>query len=277
MGAVVGALIDGDDGLPAEEVGLWAKVKHDLLRRYLDISRATRNKFLNGQSKSAAFIDLFCGPGRARVKETGEWIDGSAVAAWKISQHGGAPFSEIYIADLDIERRYATVERLQRLNAPVRVLEGSAVEAAVQLPSVINHYGLHFAFLDPFSLGALDFRLFSSLSSLKRVDILVHVSAMDLQRNLDANLGSVASNFDKFAPGWRSHVDSHRSQLEVRRQVFEYWRNLVADLGKRPSTQMKLISGSINQPLYWLLLVAENDLAHKFWSAATDTGQGDLF
>jgi len=59
--------------------------------------------------------------------------------------------------------------------------------------------------------------------------------------------------------------------------VFEYWRNLVADLGKRPSTQMKLISGSINQPLYWLLLVAENDLAHKFWSAATDTGQGDLF
>ena len=27
----MGKLIDGDDGLPAEEVGVWAKEKHDCL------------------------------------------------------------------------------------------------------------------------------------------------------------------------------------------------------------------------------------------------------
>lgn len=273
----MGALIDGDDGLPAEEVGAWTKIKHGRLRRYLDISRAARNKFLNGRSKSAAFIDLFCGPGRARVRETGEWIDGSAVAAWKISKQGGAPFSDIYIADLDIDRRDATVERLRRLNAPVSVLEESAVEAAAHLPSVINRYGLHFAFLDPFSLGVLDFRLLESLSSVKRIDMMVHVSAMDLQRNLDTNLALTANDFDKFAPDWRTHVDVNRPQLEVRRQVVEYWRTLVANLGKRPSTRMELITGSKNQPLYWLLLVADHDLAHRFWSVATDTGQRELF
>jgi hypothetical protein len=41
----MGKLIDGDDGLPADEVGIWAKEKHSYLRRYLDISRATRKKW----------------------------------------------------------------------------------------------------------------------------------------------------------------------------------------------------------------------------------------
>ena len=260
----MGSLIDGDDGLPAEKVGSWAKEKYEYLRRYLDISRATRNKFLTGKSKSATFIDIFCGPGRARVKETGEWIDGSAVAAWKISQEGGAPFSDMYIADIVDQRRAATVERLNRLKAPVRELTGSAVDAAAEVAKTINPYGLHFAFVDPFSLGALDFKIIQSLARLKRIDMLIHVSAMDLQRNLGTNLGPDGSIFDSFAPGWREKVDLARPPQAVRQQFVEYWRDLVAGLGKRPSTRMKLITGSNGQRLYWLLLAAENNLAHKF-------------
>lgn len=273
----MGALVDGDDGLPAEEVGAWARKKHDRLRRYLDISRATRKKFLTGQSKSATFIDLFCGPGRAKVKETGEWIDGSAVAAWKISQKGGAPFSDIYIADIDEERRAATVERLNRLKAPVRELKGAAVDAAAELAKVINPYGLHFAFIDPFNLGALDFKIIQALAKIKRIDMLIHVSAMDLQRNLSINVGGGNSAFDSFAPGWREKVDLARPQQAIRQQVVEYWRDLVAGLGKKPSTRMELITGSNGQRLYWLLLAADNELAHKFWNVATTSEQGSLF
>ena len=272
----MGKLIEGDDGLPAEEVGVWAKEKHERLRRYLDISRAARKMFLEGPSKSGTFIDLFCGPGRACVKKTGEWIDGSAIAAWNISQEGGAPFSDIYIADIDEERRGATIERLKRLNAPVHELTGAAVDAAAEISRTANPYGLHFAFIDPYGLGDLNFAIIQSLASLKRIDMLIHVSAMDLQRNLDINLGAEESAFDKFAPGWRENVDLARSQQEVRRQVVMYWRDLVADLGKRPSNRMELIKGSTGQRLYWLLLVAENNLAHKFWNVATDTGQMSL-
>jgi len=273
----MGALIDGDDELPAEEVGAWAKEKHDRLRRYLNISRSARNKFLMGPSKSATFIDLFCGPGRALVKETGEWIDGSAVAAWKISQEKGAPFSEVYVADRDGNRRAATVARLSRLGAPVRELTGEAVNAAAEVARTINPYGLHFAFVDPFNLGALDFRIIQSLATLKRIDMLIHVSAMDLQRNLGINIGADGSAFDSFAPGWREKVDLARPQQAIRQQVVEYWRDLVAGLGKKPSTRMELITGTNGQRLYWLLLAADNDLAHKFWNVATDNGQGSLF
>lgn len=271
-------LIEGDDGLLATEVGEWAKQKHEFLLRYLDISSAARKKFLEGRSKSAAFIDVFCGPGRARVRKTGEWIDGSAVAAWKISQASGAAFSEMLVADIDDDSREATAERLRRLGAPVRELQGSAIDAAAEAARTVNSHGLHFAFIDPFSLRALDFQILRSLASLRRIDMLIHVSRMDHQRNLGINITSKESALDEFVPGWRENVDLERSQREIRRQVIEYWKKLVKDIGKTPSAKWELIKGSRRQPLYWLLLVAEHDLAHKFWEEAVDTySQHELF
>ena len=35
-----------DDGLPLDEVGAWAKDKHDRLRKYVDITRSVRKKFV---------------------------------------------------------------------------------------------------------------------------------------------------------------------------------------------------------------------------------------
>src|SRR3979409_2033082 len=88
-----------DDGLPVDEVGSWAKDKHDRLRKYVDASKAARRKFVQG-SGGATFIDLFCGSGRAVVRETGEVIDGSPLVAYKSAVSGGVPFTEIHIADL---------------------------------------------------------------------------------------------------------------------------------------------------------------------------------
>src|SRR3954462_8163808 len=84
---------------------IWVINKHKSLRRYVDISRGARKKFLGEGNAGATYIDLFCGTGRARIRETGAWIDGSAVSAWKIAQGGRAPFSEILVADIDQTRR----------------------------------------------------------------------------------------------------------------------------------------------------------------------------
>ncbi len=75
----MGKLIDGDDGLPAEDVGAWAKQKHAYLCRYIDISRATRTKPLGDRRGSATFIDPFCNAGRCKARNIGEWIDGDTV------------------------------------------------------------------------------------------------------------------------------------------------------------------------------------------------------
>ena len=273
----MGKLIDGDDGLPAEEVGSWAMEKHDYLCRYINISRAVRAQWVGQNGAGATYIDPFCGPGKCKIRETGEWIDGGVVAAWKKSVKGRAPFTQVFIGDIDKQRREAAAKRLRRLKAPVVEIEGSAKQSVEDLVARLNPHGLHFAFLDPFNLETLDFGIIVRLSQLKRIDILVHVNQMDLQRNLVSNATAEASAFDIFAPGWRNKVNIARGQQEIRQQVFQYWREQVADLGVWPSADMKLITGSKNQPLYWLLLAAKHDLAHRFWETAVNVeGQGKL-
>src|SRR5262252_3864716 len=87
-----------DDGLPFDDVGLWAKEKLERLRKYIDISRATRRKFVQGAG-GATYIDLFSGTGRAIIRDAAEKIDGSPLVAFKSARDGGVPFSDIHIAD----------------------------------------------------------------------------------------------------------------------------------------------------------------------------------
>lgn len=273
----MGDLVEGDDGLPAEDVGPWAKEKHSYLCRYIDISRGARKKFLGPGTAGATYVDLFCGPGRARVRQ-GEFIEGSCLAAWKKSVEGDAPFSKILIADLDQKRLDAAVARLEALGAPVEAFCGSAADTARLIVPRLNPYGLHFTFLDPFNLGDLDFQIFKILSQRKRMDIIVHLSKMDLQRNLDRNIAAAVSALDVFAPGWRDAVSVQQAQRGIRSELIDYWKDKVAKVGFEASPDMRLLKGSREQPLYWLLLLASHDLAHRFWKKAANTdGQGDLF
>jgi three-Cys-motif partner protein len=273
----LGKLVAGDDGLPVEEVGPWATEKQELLGRYVDISRGARAKFTGPFKPGTSYIDLFCGPGRCKIKD-GPFIDGSCVTAWRKSVESGVPFTHVYISDKDDARVAASTERLRRLGAPVRVVPGPAVSAAISILKRIEPHGLHFAFVDPFSLGALDFRIFKTLTNRKHMDILVHLSKMDLQRNLDDNLGSEAPAFDAFAPGWKNAIDVDQTQRGIRTEIIDYWRDLIAGLGTEASTEMRLLKGSRSQHLYWLLLLANHHLAHKFWKAAANIEkQGELF
>jgi three-Cys-motif partner protein len=270
--------IIGDDGLPADTVGHWAKEKHSYLLRYLEISRGARRKYVGQDKAGATYSDLFCATGKSRIKGTGEWIDGSAVAAWKNSVASGAAFTAIYISDINKESLSACVTRLKKLGAPVHPIHASATVAAREMVSLVNKAGLHLAFIDPYNLESLDFRMISTLAELKRIDLLIHYSAMDFQRNLDVNLIAEESAFDVLAPGWRAHVDVTGSQQKTRENIYEYWQEKVASLGFYTSTQQKLITGKKNQPLYRLLLAARHELANKFWCAAVNPqGQKDLF
>ncbi len=54
----------------------------------------------------------------------------------------------------------------------------------------------------------------------------------------------------------------------------EYWRKSVASTGIATSEDTTLITGSKGQHLYWLLLAAKHDLAHKFWKVSSKKDQG---
>jgi three-Cys-motif partner protein len=264
----MGELLEGDDGLRVEEVGAWVDDKHRALTAYLKLHGAARKSFA---TKRNAYIDVFCGPGRAKVRDTARYVPGSPVVAWLSSVECGAPFSEVYIADEDDERRALCLERLRRLKAPVIEVPGNAVAAARAIVPRLDPYGLHFAFIDPYSLGGLRLELLEALAQVKRMDMLVHFSAQDLFRNLDKNIAGELDQFDDFAPGWRACLKGSTREDE-RKAVFEHWKTLVVDrLGMATSARMEQIRNRQNRDLYWLLLIARNQLAQRFWKIVLDT------
>lgn len=151
-------LVPGDDGLPAELVHDWVTERHAYLRSYVAICDVVRVKW-RGPGPGPAFIDPFCSCGRSQVVETEAFVDGSPVVAWKASASGRKPFDAIYVADRDASRRSACELRLQRLGAPVAAVPGDALAAVRKIVPDIPRAPLHLAFLDPHSLGGLDFRL----------------------------------------------------------------------------------------------------------------------
>jgi len=266
-----------DDGLLLDEVGSWAKEKHDRLRKYVDISRAVRRKFLQ-RSGCATYIDLFCGSGRAIIRDTNEKIDGSPLVAFKCARDGRESFSEIHVADLEQEKVTATARRISNAGGTATTYVGKAEDVAPQIVARLNPYGLHFAFLDPYNLDALPFSVIEALSHLRHIDILIHVSALDLQRNLDAYTKPEDNRLDRFAPGWRQHVELNQSQQRIRAALLSYWASKFENLGLSSAEHAELISGQErNQLLYWLVLVSREKLARDFWEKIRSvSGQREL-
>jgi three-Cys-motif partner protein len=225
----------------------------------------------------AAYIDVFCGPGRSKIRTTGQFIDGSPVAAFNKAKGSLAPFTSINISDADPELLATAERRLTALAAPVRAVLGPARSATSKIVDSLNRYGLHLVFLDPHNLGTLSFDLFESLAQLKRIDLIVHVSLSDLQRNADRYTSTAHDEFDQFAPGWRDHIKTDMNQAALRAAILQYWSDKVMKLGLPRAKHCELIKGSQGQRLYWLIMLARNDLAHKLWSKISSSAKAPGF
>ncbi len=244
------------------DVGEWSLEKHELLRRYVGASWAARRAFRN-----RTFIDLYCGPGRARVRGTDVETDGGSVVAWREARRHGGAFNQIIVGDLDESRAAACATRLTALDAPVEMIQGSAEATVDNVLSLVPRDGLHLAYLDPFNMEHLPFSVIEKLSRYPSIDIVVHFSVMDLQRDVELDFLREASRFEAFAPGWRNHVNmAASSKQEIRRQFTSYWFDLVRSLGFSNAKEQPLITNSKNGPLYRMVFLMRHPLAEKLWN-----------
>jgi len=266
-----------EDGLPLDKVGPWARDKHERLRKYVDISRAVRRKFVQGEG-GATYIDLYCGSGRAIIRDTNERIDGSPLVAFKCARDRGVPFSEIHIADESRELCNASEQRILRAGGVAKAEIGPAEMTARLIVNQLNPHGLHFAFLDPFNLKDLPFPVIETLAQLKRIDLLIHVSAQDLQRNLHSYTKPGDTRLERFAPGWRKFVSLKQSQRGIRAAILAHWASKMEALNLPPAQHAELVSGATrNQRLYWLVFVSRSAFAKSLWDKIRNvSGQGEL-
>jgi three-Cys-motif partner protein len=270
--------LDPDDGLIVGEVGPWASEKHDRLRRYIQASRGARAKFLPPAGRGgASYIELYSGAGRSLITGTNQIIDGSAVVAFNAGRASGHPFSEMHLSDLEAQNSSALAQRITALGGAATTHVGDANIMVDHVMKAINPYGLHLAFLDPFNLAQLPFSIIERMLRVQRMDMIIHFSLQDLQRNLDKH-SRVGGTLDIFAPGWRDAVDVNQATAALRAAFVEYWLEMIRSSGTRPATGKPLIVGEKNQRLYWLVFLSSNPLGHELWNDVQDlTGQGSLF
>lgn len=264
---------DPADGFRREVVGTWASEKHLRLRHYVDISRAARRKF----EGNSTFIDLYSGPGRARIRSTDSWVPGGTLVAASEAMRV-SPFGRIHLGDLDPVNVLACKARMELEQlGPISTYVGKAQDTAEQVAGNLTKSGLHFAFLDPYSVQALPFGVIQTLAQLPRMDLLIHFSAMDLTRNVKRLMAN--GGLDEFAPGWEEHADPAEKNAVAVSRVVQHWCNLIRGLGYQDvSDRLELVSGDKNQPLYWLVLASRSTLGKRFWGEVSNvTPQTRLF
>ena len=114
-----------------------------------------------------------------------------------------APFTHMFIGDIDSKRAHACVSRLNVLGAPATAYVGPAEETVIQMVQAVPSSGsLCMAYVDPYNLELLSFAIIREIAKLK-VDLAVNFSTMDLERNCELQFDAARPRFDSTAPGWR--------------------------------------------------------------------------
>lgn len=263
--------IPTEDGLPALGIGEWAQDKHRILTHYIEASSPARRKAY----PESAFIDLYCGPGRAFVKGRVSFEDGSPLIAARVARNKGNPFSHFFINDEDEEFVKACSTRLSKIETKRLAMVGKAEENIDAIIRLIPRKGITIAFVDPFNL--VPFTIIEKLAALPKMDIILHISIQDLNRNVFRYVEEKSPILEAFAPGVTDAVKL-TTQPKVFQDVCDYWRALVETTGLKIGERFKTITGPRNAPLYWLVIAARHPLADKIWSSIVIAGkQKNLF
>lgn len=262
---------DPDDGLTRGVVGAWgAEDKHERLQKYIFASHATRRRFWREFGKDTGFVDLYCGPGRAKIRGTDVIVDGSAVVAAKKSE-ACTPFQRYVIGDIEKDLLDACEARLRAIGvSDVYPFLGPAEETAERAISVLHKSSLNLAFIDPFNAN-LPFSVIETLGRLNKMDQIIHFSVMDYRRNLPAMMED--GRLSSLAPGWQKVVSRSMGINEQRHAIFTYWRGLLeSKLNYKVSDKIVRVRSPNGAEIYWLVFASRHDLGGKLWSEIANLG-----
>lgn len=204
-----------DDGLYTPSIKQHSIRKIRLHNHYIALfSRATKKKW-----PQRAYLGLYAGAGRARVEETAEVIETSAISALRVSD----PFTKYIFVDNKSDCIDALETRITALGSDhdVSYIESDVSEAIPEIVKVMPTYSrskglLSFCFVDPFS-AKLDFDVFRRLGRKYRMDFLV---LLMLGRD-------IRTNFRRY---YQDDTDTRVANLIAD----ESWRKDWADQGLQP-------------------------------------------
>jgi len=265
-----------EDGLPcADDVGAWTEDKYNLVGLYDRLfSTGMKNRW-----DCRVYIDLFAGPGVARVKDTRKLLWGSPLLALQVKDR----FDKYIFCERDGSYLDALMVRVTRVSGQSNVsfIRGDCNEEVEQICREIprastNYKVLSFCFVDPYDLSV-------RFSTIKRVsesyvDFLVLLALqMDAARNLATYLNPNNRKLDEFLGrnDWRERWTRLQETMGFPRFLAEEYAAQMQTLGYLavPFDRMKQVRSDFrNLPLYRLALFSRHELAYQYWNEVLKYG-----
>ncbi|MDE0357017.1 MAG: three-Cys-motif partner protein TcmP [Gammaproteobacteria bacterium] len=263
-----------DDGLYLPTVKEHSLRKIRLHDYYLTLfCRAMKNSW-----PQRAYLGLYSGAGRARVAETGEIVDTTALSAVKVTD----PFTKYIFVDNDHDCINALEARVHAFGGDydVSFIEKDVSDAVPEIIKAMPTYSsrrglLSFCFVDPFSAD-LDFEVFRTLGKFKMDFLVLLMLGRDVRTNFrryfeNENDTRIARLIDD--DNWRTDwiVGGYRRGQLVR-FMLEKFDQAMTNIGYRRARPgdahpIRLLEKK-NVLLYYLVLYSKHALGQEFWKEA---------
>lgn len=271
-----------DDGLVIRSFGSWTAEKLDYLRRYIDIFETSMR--LKWPERN--YIDLFSGPGKIKIKTTGQILLGSPLLALTTQY----PFFQYYFSDNNPQNTKALELRCSAsLHSDlVKIYLENANLIIKTIVANIRQYSprsLNLAFLDPDGLE-LEWSTLAHLGTL-RCDLIIHYSQQGITRYIARAYETNAETIiDKFfgTDEWRQIYAPWHTKPRIsgmHRELIDFYKDRLRSLGYQEVRQSdEILSAPLirnrkrNAPLYRLLFASKSTLGDEFWQKVT---QRDLY
>jgi three-Cys-motif partner protein len=253
------------DGLPARPTGPWVHEKKFYLERYLSIFTKGVGPKWNGK---LSYIDLFSGPGRSVVRNTGEEVEGSPFVALNCE------FARYVFVDMPAI--LGTLRR--RMNNHPKAGKASLIEGdcnevidAVRNASPSDHLTL--AFIDPTGLQ-IHFRTIKRLVQDRKVDLLMTIQfGMGIRLNLPQYSQSDGDALTNFlgCTTWREDVELGGSPSQIGHRILARYIRQLQELGYGTvhNREVSVHSDQNNLLLYFIVLASRHPRGQDFWRKIT--------
>lgn len=257
---------NGDDGLPVMCVRKWSEDKHFYIDNYLRIFFNAMNKKWCGNLN---YIDLFCGPGKSRVKESNNEFNGSPLIALKYH------FKQYIFVDkneknIDILRtRTKSMDDFGR----IRFIKDDCNEKVDEINKSISQKCLSVVLIDPFGIN-FNFDSYRILTKDKKMDlIIIFPLGMTIKRimNKSEKEKKMVDNF-LGGDGWREMI-KYEPKNSYGRIIINYFKSNLEKLGYMVPKEFVLnditVKNTKNAPIYNLLFASKHPLGNSFWNKIT--------
>lgn len=255
----------GSNGLIARDSGVWVKEKLYYLEHYLDIfSVGMKNKWAG----KLCYVDLFAGPGKCRIRDTKEEVDGSPLIALKFN------FTKYFFFEADPKCHKALAARV-KARAPekdVEIIAGDCNSQVGQIKLPLSCLGL--AFIDPTGVSPLAFDTVRRLAHGRKIDLIINFhEGMGIRMNIHQHTKKEGGALDSFVGSgrWRQKFKEAPSSIdEVCREITsEFQANLLGLGYGMVDCDHIPVRTDQNSLLYYLIFASKHPRGNEFWRKIT--------